>query len=245
MSYFNLIKLDATASSNDWLKDKFLSGDCFDGDVVWVADQTKGRGQRDRTWQSEPLKNLTFSLFKYFTNLSVKRSFLINCAVTLAVINALNEITDIDLALKWPNDILSGNNKIGGVLIENMIKGKLIASSIIGIGININQTNFKDLPGVSSLFLKTGTEFDVGSILNKILKFLQTYLEKVTYNDKSGLLMQYEKMLFQKRKVSFFIDQKGEFEGTILGVTENGLLIVQKNSGEILTYQHGAIKMIF
>ena len=245
MSNFNIIKLNATASSNDWLKEKFLTGNCFDGDVVWVSDQTKGRGQRDRTWQSEPIKNLTFSLFKYFPNLSVKKSFLINCAVTLAVIDALNEIVDIDFVLKWPNDILSGNNKIGGVLIENMIKGKHITGSIIGIGINVNQTNFKDLPSASSLFLRTGSEFDVGPVLDKLLKFLKTYLEKLSDDDKSGLLNQYETMLFQKGKVSFFRDQKGEFKGSVLGVTENGLLRVQKIQNEIISYPHGAIKMIF
>ena len=245
MSYFNIIKLDATASSNDWLKDKFLSGDCYDGDVIWVADQTKGRGQRDRTWQSEPLKNLTFSLFKYFPNISVKKSFLINCAITLAVIHALEEIANIDLAIKWPNDILSDNNKIGGVLIENMIKGNQIAGSIIGVGINVNQTNFKGLPGASSILLKTGTKFDLGLVLDRILKFSHNYLEKLSNNDKSGLLSQYEKMLFQKGRVLFFRDQKGAFEGKVLGVTGNGLLEVQKTSGEILSYPHGAIEMIF
>ena len=66
MTNFNMIKLDATASSNDWLKNRFLSGDCSDGDVVWVKNQTHGRGQMNKIWQSEPQKNLTFSLFKVF-----------------------------------------------------------------------------------------------------------------------------------------------------------------------------------
>ena len=122
MSNFNIIKLNATASSNDWLKDRFLTGDCFDGDVVWVRNQTQGKGQRNKHWQTEPMKNLTFSLFKLFPRLRVKNAFAINCAVTLAVIEALGELANIDLMLKWPNDILSGKNKIGGILIENMIK---------------------------------------------------------------------------------------------------------------------------
>ena len=145
----------------------------------------------------------------------------------------MEEIANIDLALKWPNDILSGNNKIGGVLIENIIKGNQIAGSIIGVGINVNQTNFTDLPGASSIFLKTGTELDLGSVLDRILKFSQIYLEKLSNNDKSGLLSQYEKMLFQKGRILFFRDQKGEFEGKLLGVTGNGLLEVQKNSHQV------------
>ena len=86
MSYFNIIKLDATASSNDWLKEKLLSGSCVDGQVVWVKNQTKGRGQRSKTWVTDPGKNLTFSLLKQFPSLSVQHSFLINCAVTLSIV---------------------------------------------------------------------------------------------------------------------------------------------------------------
>ena len=82
MSYFNTIKLDATASSNDWLKNKYMEGDCSDGDVVWVRNQTQGRGQRDKLWQTEPMKNLTFSLFKLFPKLTLENAFTINCAVT-------------------------------------------------------------------------------------------------------------------------------------------------------------------
>ena len=93
MTNFNMIKLDATASSNDWLKSRFLSGDCSDGDVVWVKNQTHGRGQMNKLWQSEPHKNLTFSLFKVFPKLTVKNAFVINCAVTLGVVKALGKFT--------------------------------------------------------------------------------------------------------------------------------------------------------
>tara|TARA_B100001063_G_scaffold246495_1_gene285927 strand:+ start:5190 stop:5927 length:738 start_codon:yes stop_codon:yes gene_type:complete len=245
MSNFNIIKLNATASSNDWLKDRFLTGDCFDGDVVWVRNQTQGRGQRNKNWQTEPMKNLTFSLLKLFPGLRVKNTFAINCAVTLAVIDALGELANIVLMLKWPNDILSGKNKIGGILIENIIKGDRITASIIGIGLNINQERFEGLPNASSLFLKTGSKLDIGHVLKRVLKFLEVYLDRLSDDDASGLKAEYEALLFQKGKTSTFKDQKEIFQGVIKGVTESGFLKIQKNSGEISNYRHGAIEMIF
>ena len=245
MSYFNIIKLDATPSSNDWLKDRFVSGDCSDGDVVWVRNQTQGRGQRDKLWQTEPMKNLTFSLFKFFPKLTVQNAFAINCAITLGVLKALHEFADLDLSLKWPNDILSGKSKIGGVLIENMIKGNRINASIIGIGININQEHFEGLPHASSLFQKTGSKLEIGEILNSILVFLEVYLDRLTTDSSAALRSEYEALLFQKGKLSTFKNHKGKFQGVIQGVTDSGLLRIQKTSGEVFNYAHGAIEMIF
>ena len=247
MSNFNIIKLNATASSNDWLKDRILTRDCFDGDVVWVRNQTQGRGQRNKHWQTEPMKNLTFSLFKLFPGLRVKNAFAINCAVTLAVIDALGELANIVLMLKWPNDILSGKNKIGGILIENMIKGDRIMASIIGIGLNINQERFEGLPHASSLFLKTASRLDIGHVLKRVLKFLEVYLDRLSNDDAdaAGLKAEYEALLFQKGKTSTFKDQKETFQGVIKGVTDSGFLKIQKKSGETYDYSHGAIEMIF
>ena len=245
MSNFNMIKLDATASSNDWLKGRFLSGDCLDGDLVWVRNQTQGRGQRNKLWQSEPMKNLTFSLFKLFPKLTVKYAFAINCAVTLAVVEALSEFVEIGLMLKWPNDILSGKNKIGGVLIENMIKGDRIMGSIIGIGINVNQEYFEELPHASSLLLKTGVKVEVDNVLKRVLKFLEQYLIGLSNEDSAGLKTQYEALLFRKGKPSTFIAHEKKFQGVIKGVTESGLLKIQKSSGEVFNYSHGTVELMY
>ncbi|MEK9603181.1 MAG: biotin--[acetyl-CoA-carboxylase] ligase [Flavobacteriaceae bacterium] len=245
MSKFNIIKLDATASTNDWLKDEFLSGNCSDRDVLWVKNQTQGRGQRNKTWESDPGKNLTFSLFKEFANLGARHSFLINCAVTLSIVKALDEVTNIDLRLKWPNDILSGKKKIGGVLIENMVKGERIVNSIIGIGINVNQKQFFALPHASSLLLQSGKKFDIADLLEKILKFLDLNLEIVSQNRGQELLEQYESLLFQKGEGINFRHQSEKFKGIIMGVTENGLLRVQKTSGMVCNFSHGSIEMLY
>jgi BirA family biotin operon repressor/biotin-[acetyl-CoA-carboxylase] ligase len=165
--------------------------------------------------------------------------------VTLSIVAAVKERIDIDLKLKWPNDILSGKNKIGGVLIENMVKGDRIGSSIIGIGINVNQDHFEGLSHASSLILKTGLSFELGDLLNGILKKLQIYLDQLVEKKGDGLLEQYENYLFEKGKLSSFQDASGKFQGTIIGVTKNGLLKIQKSMGEVSSYSHGAIQMIF
>ena len=245
MTYFNIIKLDATESSNDWLKERFNSGDCSDGDLVWVRNQTQGRGQRNKHWKTEPMKNLTFSLFKYFTKLTIKEAFAINCAITLSITKALLKFEDLDIKLKWPNDILSGNSKIGGILIENIIKGNLIKASIIGIGVNINQEYFEGLPNASSLFQKKGYKTEIADVLNGILVFLEVYLDRISDEGSLSLRLEYEDLLFQKGKISTFKKHNEEFQGIILGVTENGLLRIRKISGEVFDYASGTIEMIY
>ena len=117
-------------------------------------NQTKGRGQHSNVWSSDSQKNITFSVFKRFSGLNSYDSFLINCAVTLAIIETLEKFKIPNLKIKWPNDILSANNKIGGVLIEKYYQWKKLNASIAGIGINVNQKSFIDLPSAGSMFLQ-------------------------------------------------------------------------------------------
>jgi birA, biotin-[acetyl-CoA-carboxylase] ligase region len=188
MTKFNLIKLNAIGSTNDWLKNKLQSGNCHDGDVVWTMNQTKGRGQYSNVWSSDSQKNITFSVFKRFSELNSDDSFLINCAVTLAIIETLEKFKIPNLKIKWPNDILSANNKIGGVLIENIIKGKKLNASITGIGINVNQKSFIDLPSAGSMFLQTNKKYDLKKVFEELLDTLDLNLTCLKSQIKSQLL---------------------------------------------------------
>ena len=118
MSYIKIIKLNAIPSTNDYLKKKHKTGEVFDGEIVWTENQTSGRGQRNKKWISEPFTSLTFSIYKQFNNLLIN-PFKLNAVVCLAIINALEKLSIPKLLIKWPNDILSENKKIGGILIEN------------------------------------------------------------------------------------------------------------------------------
>ncbi|NAS11769.1 biotin--[acetyl-CoA-carboxylase] ligase [Poritiphilus flavus] len=223
-----LIKLDATDSTNLYLKNLWLN-DHPEEDVVVVAEkQLKGRGQRGSSWQSEPGKNLTFSLLKRFHNLDVQNQFHLNIAVSLAIYSVLKKIPIPDLFVKWPNDILSGNSKICGILVENILQKQQIQASIIGVGLNVNQTEFPGLSHVSSLKLITGQNRHLDELLQDILDQLQTNLQQLDIAGNCQSIPAYEEVLFRKDKPSTFKDAQGElFMGFIRGVSPEGKLRVE------------------
>ena len=141
----NIIKLDAIDSTNAYLKELTLKSIPFDYTVVIAEEQIQGRGQRGTKWESEIGKNLTVSVFKKIEGLRVEQQFYISMCVSLALINSLKKFQIPQLRIKWPNDILSANKKICGILIENIIKNNELVGCIVGIGLNINQKKFQHL----------------------------------------------------------------------------------------------------
>ena len=146
-----LIKLNATDSTNNYLKQLILERTLDDFSVVVANHQTNGRGQRGSSWLSEKDKNLTFSVLKRNISIVANQQFLLNILVSLSIVKSLEGFNIPKLAIKWPNDILSDHHKISGILIENLIKNKQIEYAIIGIGLNVNQVKFEGLSKVSSL----------------------------------------------------------------------------------------------
>lgn len=222
-----IIKLSATHSTNLYLKDIIKTDSLEDFTIVVADEQTMGRGQMGAIWVSEPCKNLTFSVFKKLDPHQFTNPFMLNIIVSLAVYNTLNKLQIPNLSVKWPNDILSGHSKICGILIENILIGNQMNASVIGIGLNVNQTTFGNLPNVSSLKLLTDKNFDLGAIL----KDLQLGLKQSFFGmDEKGphkLQREYEEVLFRKDKPSTFKDPKGEmFMGFIRGVSAQGRLVV-------------------
>ena len=140
-----VVKLNATTSTNSYLRAYTKEFDSESDILVWTLDQQAGRGQRGASWESEPGKNLTCSVFKRVEGLPMNRSFYITMATSLAVYEALEAYGVKNLAVKWPNDILAGKSKICGILIESVIRNGLYAV-IIGVGLNINQKIFKYAP---------------------------------------------------------------------------------------------------
>src|SRR3970282_291011 len=143
--------LDAIDSTNEFLKG-LSNGQLLENfTVVTAENQTKGKGQMGSVWDSEVGKNLTMSVFIKDSLSDVNQIFKLNVGVVLAVVQALETFNIPNLMVKWPNDIMSYNFKIGGILIENSIKSDGTVHSIVGLGINVNQVNFENLPKASSL----------------------------------------------------------------------------------------------
>ena len=222
-----IIKLNATDSTNLYLKDLMNIKSLEDYTVVVAEKQTSGRGQMGTRWESKPYKNLTFSILRKIDSEKVINPFMLNICVSLAVYTLLNKLHLPDLKVKWPNDILSGNFKICGILIENILSGNRMVASVIGIGLNVNQIAFNNLPKVSSLKLLTGKTFNLDQLLTEFQSVLKhTFLE---LDEKGAVEMQkkYENVLFRKDKPSTFKDNDGNlFMGFIQGVSNEGRLVV-------------------
>ena len=222
-----IIKLNATESTNVYLKNLALQETLDDFTVVVAQKQWKGRGQIGSKWESEAGKNLTFSVLKKNVDLPVLDQFLLNMGVSLAIYDTLHQLYVPDLSIKWPNDILSGRFKICGILIENILSGAKIQSSIIGIGLNVNQLNFGGLLQASSLKLITGKNFDLDELLHSITESMESYLDSVSRKDGNTLRSAYGNVLFRKNKPSTFRDANGQlFMGFIKGVSAEGKLMV-------------------
>lgn len=221
-----IIKLDAIDSTNSYLRRLINETDVADYTIVMAKKQTQGRGQMGTVWNSDDGKNLMFSVFKDLSIHDVEFPFYISMAISLAVLKAFKTLYIPDLRIKWPNDILSADKKICGILIENVIKNKL-NSTIIGIGINVNQTEFKNLPKASSLKNITGVHYNLDEILQLIIKYTKEYSSLLQHKKYDFVKNEYETNLFRKNKPSTFKNEEGVlFSGFIKGVTKYGKLQV-------------------
>ncbi|KAB1067833.1 biotin--[acetyl-CoA-carboxylase] ligase [Tamlana haliotis] len=222
-----IIKLNATDSTNSYLRRLYSSSAIEDFTTVIAKKQTQGRGQRGAEWESQEAKNLTFSVFKSLEDFSLTHPFGISMVVALALRKALQSFLIPQLYVKWPNDILSADKKICGVLIENVMKQQDIVASIIGIGLNVNQVEFDNLPRASSLTKITGAIYDLDEVALAVLNQVQYYFDLLKEGGFENLKTEYESCLFRKNKPSTFKDAEGLlFSGFIKGVSNFGNLQV-------------------
>jgi BirA family biotin operon repressor/biotin-[acetyl-CoA-carboxylase] ligase len=158
----------------------------------------------------------------------------------------LNEVMVPDLSIKWPNDILSGSYKICGILIENMTAGAEIQSSVVGIGLNVNQIDFGHLPQASSLQLLLGKPFGIDETRELLLRYLRTYFEVLEDGDRSGLRDSYEALMFRKGKASTFKGSDGHlFMGFIRGVSPEGRLIIAVEGEELREFDLKEVQLLY
>ncbi len=242
----HIIKLNATDSTNSYLRALSAQKAPDDYTIVTANHQTQGRGQRGTNWISESGKNLMFSIFKDVSFIKFHDNYFISIITSLALIKSLHQFLIPKLRIKWPNDILSEDKKICGILIENIVKHNAFGGTIIGIGLNINQTNFDNLPNATSLQLITGTPFNTDELLQSIVANLKFYFEQLKNGQHITLKETYENYLFRKNKPSTFKDQKGSlFTGYIQGITNSGNLRVLLEDEIIAEYELKEIALLY
>ena len=240
-----LIKLDAIDSTNEFLKGISTQQDLENFTVVTAENQTNGKGQMGAVWNSEVGKNLIMSVLVKDYLEDINTIFNLNIAMAMAVIATLKKNTIPDLSIKWPNDILSANKKIGGILIENSIKSDGTILSVVGLGLNVNQTNFEGLPKASSLAVIAGHEFDKEMLLFEIVANIEKNIAESKYNLNS-LREQFINSLFKKDVPMPFTNQKEEkFMGIIQGISPIGRLQVLLADDSVVEFDIKEIQMLY
>ncbi len=242
----NIIKLDAIHSTNDYLKSLLQKQFVENLTVVTAEHQFKGKGQMGSEWLVESGKNLTFSILVKDLLLEINAIFHLNVAVAVSIIETLSELQINNLAIKWPNDILADNKKIGGILIENSIRNDGEIFSIVGIGVNVNQDSFENLPNAGSLFSVSGKEFDKNKLLADLLQNLGRNISRVMNENTASIWEKYHQFLYKKNIPMAFETSDGQkFMGIIQEVTALGQLAVLLEDNVVKQFNIKEIRMLY
>jgi len=236
------IKLGSVASTNSYISE-LISKDRITEELVVFADyQDSGKGQGGNQWHSRKGDNLLMSLLLFPAFLSASQQFQISRMASLAICDTLYPM-GLDPLIKWPNDILAGEGKIAGILIEHGITGKNISHTILGIGMNLNQTKFPEFPvKATSVLLEKGIAMEPLQVAKELINHLTTRYNQL-YKGESGVMeREYLERLFRMGQPASFKADGKSFKGIILGVNEFGELLVE-GEGRIKSYGYQEIKM--
>lgn len=218
--------LPSCHSTNAIASEFVQNGQINDGDVVITDFQSAGRGQRGSGWESEAGKNLLLSVYLKPDFLQISNQFLLSMAISVSVRDFLEKYTK-DVKIKWPNDIYIRDRKCAGILIENVIAGSNIRHSIAGTGININQLEFGH-PRATSLAAETHSVYNLRDIFPELLASVEKYYLMIKKGQTSALKKAYTDALYGKNETRQFRDNHGTFEGSVEGVNDQGMLIMNK-----------------
>lgn len=245
----NIIKLNAIDSTNRFLKDMAKKSEIENFTVVAADEQLAGKGQMHTVWHSEKEKNLLFTVYAELKGLSVELLPYINFLSAVVIRNVVANVLEHQhkIKVKWPNDIMSYNDKICGILVENTVRNQQVDSCFVGIGLNVNQLSFPDnLVKVSSLAKIKGTVLDRDLLLEQIVKEFKKVMN-VDYilNHLEKIKQDYLHHLYKINTPSMFVDKENStFMGKIIDVTNNGLLLLEKEDELIYTYEVKEIKFL-
>lgn len=239
-----IIHIRETNSTNNYLKELLQTQNVDEGTVVWADFQSAGKGQRGNGWESEAGKNILFSIVLFPGFLKAGEQFILSQIVSLAVANCLQEYTE-GISIKWPNDIYWNEKKICGILLENTILEDNIGHSVAGIGININQENFRsDAPNPVSLKQITNRDYNLEEILKTVVDNINVYYQQIKIGKTDSLIKQYKESLFRKDGYHLYNDGISNFLARIQDVDSSGILILKTKEGEERHFAFKEVKYI-
>lgn len=219
-----------------------------EGSVVVAADQTAGKGQQSNTWYSEPGTNITCSFIFYPKRNNPEQAFLLNMAIALAAADCVGllagGLSALAPSIKWPNDILCSDQKVAGILIENLWQGQRWDACVAGIGMNVNQRMFPGVEGAASLFTLSRKIFSLETALSQLQQAVKTRYRQweqqpdAVWNDYNAALW--------RRGVpgDFRLDDGTLLNATLESVDRRGCACLRDAEGKTECHPHGKIRQM-
>ncbi len=222
----NLIILESVDSTNNYAMALAQNGQANNGDAAFAVHQTMGKGTRGKEWQSNKGENIIISILAEMQWQPAYQQFPLSVAVALGCFELVLKYVKEKVTIKWPNDIFIGDSKAGGILIENILKGNLWQWAVIGIGININQDEFKnEIIEATSLKQVTGKQHDVITLAKELHEIVLKKIQMLRSGKYKEMLKEYNENLFCKKEKVRLKKENVVFETTIVEVTSGGELI--------------------
>lgn len=242
--YKDIIKLDSTRSTNSYAANLLQNGAPVEFTLIQTIEQTDGRGQINNSWESEKGKNLTCSLILRPDFLIADKHFYLSQFFSIAIVKTLEKYLQ-NVKIKWPNDIYVNDKKIAGILIENSLMGSSVMTSVLGLGLNINQIEFlSDAPNPTSIFKETSEEYDVDIIRDEMLEMVEAWYQKLKNAEYETIAEEYKKILYRYQESAEFKEGDDIYTGAIVDVKPSGKLIIELYSGEKREYNFKEVEYI-
>ena len=237
-----IIRLDNVNSTNSFLSENLNDSSFFEGVVVVANAQAQGRGQGENLWHSNSGDNLLFSVLLQ-PKCDLIYQFYLNQFIAVSICQTLKQF-GLDCQIKWPNDILVNKNKIAGILIENKIQGRMLHSSIVGVGLNVNQSDFPDqLINPTSMKLLLKDSIDINQVLETLIFQLEKHYFQFKRNELNIINENYQSLLFKRNEKAYFIIKGKRVETIIREVNKQGEIVLEIDN-ELKSFSNSQIKMI-
>jgi BirA family biotin operon repressor/biotin-[acetyl-CoA-carboxylase] ligase len=245
---FTVKEFDSLNSTNSYAIELIKQKADKNGMIIHSFCQTDGKGQRNSTWESLPYQNLTFSIIYHPKQLLLNQQFLLSAAISLGIVNCLKNIGLLNVYIKWPNDIVVNNKKIAGILIESTAQKNYVNKVVIGIGLNLNQTQFT-YPQATSVILESGVSQGIQAMRDELLLKLDEQFTKLENDEQfECLLKDYKAQLWGGGLwiSARFAPEFGSPENIkIIGVEPSGELLICMANGSTKKIQPKEIKYLY
>jgi len=243
----NLIFLPEVDSTNSYATELLKNVNVSEGTVIHTPNQTQGKGQRGNSWNAEIASNVTASIILKPVFLNLQNQFYLYQIAALACYDVMAEIlgnSQFDIKIKWPNDILVNSKKIAGILIENSLNTTSINYSVIGVGINVNQTSFNEGINATSITNLIDEKIELNLVLTQLCRHLEKYYLQLKNNKFKEILKVYLSHLFGLNNwINFEINNTKKL-CLVKGINNTGLLVLEDELGEEKSYDVKELKWL-